>query len=414
MNIPGYRIDVEIGKGGMATVYRGVQLAFDRPVAIKVMSPALAADAEFGRRFLREAKLMASLNHAHIVPVYDVGCHDGMHYMTMEWLPGGTLKQRMGKPLAATEALRIVRDIASALDLAGQQDLIHRDVKPDNILFRADGSAMLTDFGIARPSHDTEHMTRMGTVVGTPKYMSPEQHRGKAIDPRADLYSLGVIFYELLTGKPPFSADDAMALGIKHISAPIPPLPSAQKRYQAIVKKLLAKDPDNRFQRGQELIAALDQLAIASTAEQPAAAVAKPAAAASNTLTAPVFQASKQSTTLEPRLRTREIKQKTGLLASHYLMDVFIMADDFAQFQSRFESLCGELLNWHTARGKKCGGIKLKATIHPWIAGRVKESLRNLRRSDSHAFLQRMPIDINLVSADNQPIEQYQLAPEAS
>ena len=410
MNIPGYRIEAELGKGGMATVYRGVQLAFERPVAIKVMLPALAADAEFSRRFLREAKLMAGLSHAHIVPVYDVGCHDGQHYLAMEYLPGGTLKQRMRDGLNEADSVRVIRDIASALDLAGEQDLIHRDVKPDNILFRADGSALLTDFGIARPSLDTEQMTRMGTVVGTPKYMSPEQHRGKQIDPRADLYSLGVIFYELLSGSPPFTADDPMALGIKHITAPVPPLPTANKRYQPLVKKLLAKDPDNRFQRGQELIAALDQLAKGED-ERTAATVGtstRPTTAAASS-----FQAAEQTARkLEPRLRTREQKQKLGLLASHYIFDIFLIADDFNQFQSRFESLCTELLNWHAARGKKCGGIKFKATIHPWIAGRVKESWRNLRRADSHAFLQQIPLDINLVGADNQPIEQYRLAPE--
>lgn len=411
MKIPGYRIQSALGKGGMASVYLAIQEKFDRPVALKIMLPALAADDSFARRFQREARLCAQLSHPHIVPVFDVGESDGMHYIAMEYVAGGSLKERLADGITPKDAETILRQMASALDYAGEMDIIHRDVKPDNIMFRQDGSAVLMDFGIARPTMSDEQMTMMGTIVGTPKYMSPEQHRGKDIDPRADLYSLGVVFFQMLTGRPPYEANDPMAMGLKHISDPIPLMPTDLKRYQPLIRKLLAKDPDQRFQRGRDIVAALDALA-----QQPAA----PAPAANNEKAAPIPMAAVRPSEseasgikLESRLRTREVKEKAGLLSSQYLFDIYLMADDFKQFQGHFEKLTEELFSWGQQRGKKCGRIQFKATIHPWITGQVKTYIRNLRQADTHAFMQRLPIAVNLVGADGKPIEQYRIEPEA-
>lgn len=405
MEIPGYRIDTTLGKGGMASVYLAVQESFDRKVAIKVMSPQLLADDSFARRFLREARIIARLNHPHIVPVYDVGQAGDWHYMAMEYVGGGHLKQRIRDGMSAREAERVLAEMARALDYAGERGFVHRDVKPDNIMFREDGSAVLMDFGIARAADSEEQMTRMGTVVGTPRYMSPEQHRGADIDPRADIYSLGVVFFEMLTGRTPFTGDDPMAIGIAHIREPIPRLPRELRHYQPLIKRLLAKDPEERFQRGAEVVAALEALtAPGKSAGATPAAPEKPRAT--------FVSGNEQEIKLEPRLRTKEVKEKAGLLSSHLVFDIFLVADDFPQFQKFFEQITTELFEWGEKKGKKCGGVRFKATIHPWIAGRVKEYIRNLRASDSHAFMARVPVQVNLVGADGKPLEQYQLEPE--
>ena len=406
MQIPGYRLQSKIGRGGMANVYLAVQESVDRPVAIKVMNPVLAADPTFSQRFVREAKLMAQLSHPHIVPVFDVGAHGTLHYMTMEHLSGGTLKQRLQNSLDDHDIERIIAEIAAALDYAGEQDIIHRDVKPDNIMFRGDGSAVLMDFGIARPLQGDEAMTQMGTIVGTPKYMSPEQHRGKGVDSRADLYSLGVVLFEMLTGRAPYTGEDAMSIGIKHISEPIPLLPGDKKRWQPLVRKLMAKDPEQRFQRDSEVIIALKSL---SAAAAPSADGETPAPAPA---AAKFVDGNTAQVKLESRMRTKEIKEKAGLLSSVYVFDIYVMADDFNQFQGHFQKISEELFNWGKERGKKCGKVKLKATVHPWIAGRVKEYVRNLRKADTHEFLKRVPIEVNLVGADGKPIEQYQIEPD--
>ncbi|WP_229149153.1 serine/threonine-protein kinase [Alcanivorax sp. 1008] len=407
MQIPGYRLQSKIGRGGMAAVYLAVQESFDRPVAIKVMNPVLAADPTFSQRFIREAKMMAQLSHPHIVPVFDIGTHGDLHYMSMEHIVGGTLKQRLRDGLEDDDIQRITAEIAAALDYTGEQDIIHRDIKPDNIMFRGDGSAVLMDFGIARPMQGDEAMTQLGTIVGTPKYMSPEQHRGKGVDSRADLYSLGVVLFEMLTGRAPYTGEDAMSIGIKHISEPIPLLPSDKKRWQPLVRKLMAKDPEQRFQRGNEVIAALKSLSAAAPAADNQVAAPAPAAAK-------FVDGNSPEVKLESRMRCKEIKEKAGLLSSVYVFDIYVMADDFNQFQGHFEKISQELFAWGKERGKKCGKVKFKATVHPWIAGRVKEYVRNLRKADTHEFLKRIPIEVNLVGADGQPIEQYRIEPDSA
>src|SRR5690554_304895 len=247
MEIPGYEIIRELGKGGMATVYLATQLSFDRKAAVKVMAPALVADEAYGQRFLREAKIVAKLSHPHIVPVFDVGVVGEYHYISMEHLTGGDLSDWIKSGITVAEAVTITEQISKALHYANSKGYVHRDIKPDNIMFREDNSAVLTDFGIARPQISEEQYTMSGTVVGTPKYMAPEQARGLEVDGRADLYSLGVVFYEMLMDKVPYDGNDPMAIGIMHIRDPIPKLPKELAYFQGFLNKVMAKKPEDRY-----------------------------------------------------------------------------------------------------------------------------------------------------------------------
>ncbi len=257
MQISGYQIERELGQGGMAIVYLALQESLHRHVALKVIKPVLTTDEEFAQRFLREGRIIAQLSDPHIVTVYDIASHDGTYYLSMEYLPGGTLQQRIRGGLPLEEALSIARAIVSALHYAHRRNIIHRDIKPQNILFRENGQPVLTDFGIAKTLGANTIMTRTGLSLGTPRYMSPEQIRGQGVDARADLYSFGVLFYEMLTGNVPYTADDSFALAMMHVTSPVPKLPPHLGRFQPLLNKLLNKNPDERFQTGEEIIAAI-------------------------------------------------------------------------------------------------------------------------------------------------------------
>jgi serine/threonine-protein kinase PpkA len=258
LEIPGYSIEREIGRGGMARVYLAVQRKFGRLVAVKVVSPEYTSDPSFGKRFVREARIIAQLSHPNIVQVHDAGVYEQCYYLVMEYLRGGDLNRRLKRGLHMQAAISVVKDIARGLDTAHSKGYVHRDIKPENILFREDGSAVLSDFGIARVISTGASITQHGTVVGTPQYMSPEQASGRPLDGRSDIYSLGVVFFRMLTGEVPYKADSAVAVGIRHLQDPIPRLPSHLASLQTVIDKFLAKKPEVRFQTGAEIIAALD------------------------------------------------------------------------------------------------------------------------------------------------------------
>lgn len=255
--IPGYRIVRRLGLGGMATVYLAVQESLGRSVAIKVLASERMPDDEIARRFQHEARTIARLDHPHIVSIYDVGrTSDGSIYYTMPYLPNGDLLARHLRD-DPQRVLDVVRALAEALGFAHDQGIVHRDVKPENVLFDKLDRPMLADFGIALSSSHALRVTREGATIGSSGYMSPEQARGQPIDGRSDLYSLGVLCYELLTGELPFQGADSLAVALAHIEKPIPRLPVTRRLWQPFVDKALAKPPDARFQSAEEMLAAL-------------------------------------------------------------------------------------------------------------------------------------------------------------
>ncbi len=255
-----YQITTELGRGGMSTVYLAHDPQFDRDVAIKVQPREFLHDPTFLERFSQEAQVIARLEHRNILPVYDFGEADGLPYIVMRYMPHGSLKERLenaeGTGLPLPEIVKITRQIAEALDFAHAHNVIHRDLKPDNVLLDADGNAYLSDFGIAKVIETS--MTFSGTLVmGTPSYMAPEQVTGGKPSARTDVYALGAMLFELLVGHPPFEADDALALAYLHVNQPVPQLidsrPDLPAGMQAVIEKAMAKDAEGRFQSGSEL-----------------------------------------------------------------------------------------------------------------------------------------------------------------
>ncbi len=251
----------------MSAVYLAEQLSFGRHVALKILSPGMAETEHYGHRFVREARIAASLSHPNIVAVYDTGVIEGHYYLAMEHLSGGDLRERLRLGIPLPESIAIVQSIADALDYATTAGIVHRDIKPSNIMFREDGSLAIVDFGIARDLTTETMVTQVGTVLGTPHYMSPEQSLGEELDNRSDLYSLGILFFELLSGTLPYSGDSAAAVGIQQVQAEIPKLPDGFELFQPLIDKMLAKHPDDRFQSGAEIIAYIDHVAEQVTPE---------------------------------------------------------------------------------------------------------------------------------------------------
>jgi tRNA A-37 threonylcarbamoyl transferase component Bud32 len=263
-----YRIVERIGRGGMATVYKAYQPALERSVAIKVIHKQLAVDDEkFLKRFQREAKAVATLRHPNIVQVFDFGTEGDVSYMVMEYLEGTTLKAELDvlaekdETMPLEEAQRIFQAVASALEYAHRQGMVHRDIKPANVMLTTKGDVILTDFGIAKIVGGTQY-TATGAITGTPTHMSPEQGQGERGDERSDIYALGVVLYEMVTGRVPFDADTPLAVILKHISAPLPlPRqlnPAIPEAVEQVILKALAKDPNDRYQRVAQMADALE------------------------------------------------------------------------------------------------------------------------------------------------------------
>ncbi len=248
-----YQITDMLGQGGMATVYKGYRADIDRYVAIKVLPPHPGQNQGFVERFKLEARTIARLQHPHILPLYDYGAENDILYLVMAYIEGGSLAGRIKRGRMELSAVgETLRQIASALDYAHRQGVIHRDIKPDNILLDKEGFALLADFGIVKLVEDASHqLTATGGMVGTPAYMAPEQGTGEPITPAADLYSLGVVVYEMLTGRQPYSADTPMQVVLKHMTEPVPSLRTLDSGFSAdvdvVMQRVLAKNPADRY-----------------------------------------------------------------------------------------------------------------------------------------------------------------------
>ncbi len=271
LTLGNYKILAPLGQGGMARVYKAYQENLEREVAVKVLAPWFATDHNFVERFKREALLVARLSHPNIVTVHDTGEYNGHLYIVMQFVNGGTLRQRLdqlqslGRTMDIVEAAPIFVQLANALDYAHDNGVIHRDVKPVNVLLDRSGRPILSDFGIAKLLAETRQLTRQGAGVGTPEYMSPEQCRGEPVDGRADIYALGVILFEALTGRLPFLADNYPALAHSHIYE-IPPHPSTINPHidaavAQVIQTALRKHPSQRYQRAREMGEALEHIA---------------------------------------------------------------------------------------------------------------------------------------------------------
>src|SRR5438093_6957744 len=262
-----YRLLELAGAGGMAEVWRAFQARLQRDVAIKVLPPHFAAQVGFTERFQQEALAISHLQHPHILPVFDFGQQGDFNYMVMPFIEGGTLADRLGQPWPFERALEVLEPLASALDHAHSHGIIHRDVKPSNVLLGEDGWILLGDFGVSKVLEATTVQTRPGGVVGTPAYMSPEQADGQSVGPASDLYSLGVIAYQLLTGQVPFQAETPIAVAMAQVHKPLPPPrevnPGLPQEVDSILLRALAKDPAQRFPSGEALVNALAAAAAA-------------------------------------------------------------------------------------------------------------------------------------------------------
>ena len=260
-----YRIERKLGSGGMAEVYLAEDEELGRKVALKILNERHARDEQFVERFKREARNAASLSHPHIVRIYDRGQFDETYYIAMEYLDGPTLKELLVRkgPTPPLTAIKFAREILSALAEAHRHDIVHRDIKPHNVIVSPDWNVKVTDFGIARSG--ASQMTEAGSIVGTAQYLSPEQARGKPVDQRSDLYSVGIVLYEMLTGTVPFTGDAAVEIAMKHLSN-IPEPPSTRREgispdLDAVVMRALAKDPEQRYASADEMDADLARVA---------------------------------------------------------------------------------------------------------------------------------------------------------
>jgi hypothetical protein len=312
-----YEIVEELGRGGMALVFRARDRHLEREVAIKVLPFSLAFDSEFVERFQREARTAAQLEHPNIISIYRVGRSGRVIYFVMKYLRGGSLSTVLGerRKLTPPEIRRLLIEAGSALGYAAQRGIVHRDIKPDNIMFDEFGQCVLTDFGIAKAASG-QRLTGTGMSIGTPHYMSPEQARAQPIDGRSDIYSLGVVAYQSLTGTVPYDGEDSFSIGYKHITEPVPTpqlITADERRLFEVIKRMLMKDPADRFQSCEELVASLQGQPIAapgsvraSVAAAGVGAMAGPGAP-SPVLGGPALIVSQPTTPLESPLVNRRM-----------------------------------------------------------------------------------------------------------
>lgn len=257
--LKGYRIIRELGRGGMSRVLLAEDLDDGKEVAIKVLDTKTIEDERMIERFIREYAILSSVDNPHVVKIYDQTFTDQYAFIIMQRFPGGDLTRRIRKGIRPDQAIRYLVQIARGLEAVHEEGIVHRDLKPGNILFYDNTRLALVDFGLSQTEDDSTDLTRHGEVYGTPSYVSPEQARGRRVDQRSDIYSAGIIFYQMLTREKPYRADNPMAMFYKHVHAELPMLPGEFSEYQSLLDKMLAKSPDDRFQSASELAQALQE-----------------------------------------------------------------------------------------------------------------------------------------------------------
>ncbi len=435
LQIPGFRLDRQIGKGGMAIVHLAIQENFDRKVAIKILTPTLETEREFAERFLIEAKTVATLNHPHIIPVFDVGKIDSHYYIAMEYLPGNSLSHWIELGLEEAEVLQIIREIAEALHYAHGKGIVHRDIKPDNIMFREDNSAVLTDFGIAS-SDRSKNLTQEGTMIGTPAYMSPEQARGFKLDRRSDVYSLGVVFYEMLCKRQPYIAEDPIGVALAQVSEPVPILPDRFKHYQSFLDKIMAKNIDDRFssclavakaikaieqgetdrprenkpeQVGESLNVAASSAPHESLSLKDNFTEAEKDIEAATTAKASSSVAGMGASVLpEKKLTVTITETRKALIFKESQIHIQLISDDGGQFIVQFGQVSQKLLNWHSEFGKKAKKVELSFYCQSWLVDKIESSIRKmLGTKDPYGFLSDIELVVNIYNLSGQPIAQH-------
>lgn len=412
-NIPGYIVKRKLGSGGMADVYLATQESFGRDVALKVVSPSAAKSEDFIARFLREAKIVAGLSHPHIIPVYEVGRHGEYSYMSMDYLAGGDLDQWIKGGIPELEALKIVEQISDALQYAHHKGFMHRDIKPGNIMFREDNSAVLTDFGIARMQNAEDQLTQAGMIVGTPKYMSPELIRGKSPDGRADIYALGIVFYEMLMKDVPYKAAEFTALAVKHVQEPIPELPKAFSKYQNFLNKLLAKNPAERFQSGREVIKAIEEL------RQEGKRTVPPLQQGSQGNAKEEGPSTKGQAPLVPESISVAANQKEGLsfdermtrkggLFKQHTLVCNINTNDAHSLSVYFGNASSRILDWKNEHKGHLAGVEFNFITESWCFDKADQAVMALYGAGGvYDFLKKTVIKVNMVSLKDQETNSY-------
>jgi len=258
MEIPGFKIERLIAEGGMSSVYLAVQDSLDRRVALKILKKF--DSAEHAERFLHEGRIIASLNHRNIITIHDIGVVGDQHYIAMEYLEGGSLEERIAKGIELPDVLGLLECIGECLEFVHRKGIVHRDIKPSNILFHVDGTPKLTDFGIAKRLEHDQDLTMDGRALGSPYYLSPEQAEGRPLDGRSDIYSLGITFYQMLTGRRPYAENSHIETIVAHLTQPIPRLPHALSRYQNVLEHMLSKSANDRAASAGHLVELVRQV----------------------------------------------------------------------------------------------------------------------------------------------------------
>ena len=395
MKIPGYKAHRVIGKGGMATVFLATQTSFERKVALKVIADKAFGGKSLAERFIDEAKIVGSFSHPYIVPVYDVGQIEQFHYIAMDYLKGGDLSSWIKSGLSGEEAEQIIVQIAQALHFAHNKGYIHRDIKPDNILFREDNSAVLTDFGIAQPLNLEGTPETSTVIVGTPAYMSPEQAQGKELDNRSDLYAMGVMFYQMLTRQLPYSGKNSNDILKQQIQAPIPKLPFQLQRYQSIIDRLLAKSPQDRFQSALEFSKALENLADNPNINKINESISELRIV--DTEEKPVIPA-------ETALKIEESSYRKLGVSKRFKFSCTIHSDEPQHFSLLFNQFTTRLIEWHNSHGKQCAEVICECYIEAIMKEMVEKKFRQLFEEENFDFLNKIKTRVELKDLSGKPL----------